>query len=411
LDNWGSSKASAALAARTASPRIALYSPDSYGLGHYRRSRRIAAAIVDAIPDAAVLMLSGSSVADRFSPVPRTDIVRLPALTKSETGGYLARTLGLSGREVIRLRSAIIEAALASFKPDILIADHRPTGIEGELRAALELLHQTRRPALIALGLRDIIDVPTTVRRQWLRDGSYELIEWAYDEVWVYGRPEVFDTVAKYGVPPISAAKFRYVGYISDAPPTTRPVRRRIPQVVATGGGGEDAYELLSTAMLAHRISPTRFQLTVFPGPLMPPPQRRELDRAAAETGKDVTVTHFTERAPAVVAGADCVVTMGGYNSVIESLAASVPCVVVPRVKPRKEQLLRAERMARLGWLDCIHPADLSPQTLLDHVLAAINGPHGAQIPPDYLDGLKNVVARVCERLGTQPKQARSVAL
>lgn len=411
MDNWGLTKRAAAVATRTSSPRVALYSPDSYGLGHYRRSRRIASAIVAAIPDAAVLMLSGSSVADRFSPVPRTDIVRLPALTKSETGGYLARSLGLSGREVIRLRSAIIEAAIASFKPDILIADHRPTGIEGELRAALQMLHRTRRPALIALGLRDIIDVPTTVRRQWLRDGSYDVIEWAYDEVWVYGRREVFDTVAKYAVPPVSAAKVRYLGYISDTPPATRPVRRRLPQVVATGGGGEDAFELLSTAMVAHRLSPTRFQLTVFPGPLMPAAQRRELDSAAADTGRDVTVNHFTERAPAVVAAADCVVTMGGYNSVIESLAASVPCVVVPRVKPRKEQLLRAERMARLGWLDCIHPDELDPQTLLDHVLAAFREPRGAQIPPDYLDGLKNMVARVCTALGRQPRAAQRAAL
>jgi predicted glycosyltransferase len=394
----------------TPAPRIALYSPDSYGLGHYRRTRRIAQALVAAIPEAAVLVLSGSPVADRFSPVPRTDIVRLPALTKSETGGYLSRSLGVSGREVIRLRSAIIASALQTFKPDIFIADHRPAGIEGELRAGLEIMQRTRRPSLIALGLRDIIDVPTTVRRQWLRDGSYELLDSAYDEVWVYGKQEVFDSIAKYGVPPRAGAKFQFVGYVSDPPPAARPVRRGIPHVVATGGGGEDAYALMSAAITAHQISHRRFQLTIFPGPLMSGAQRRELESAAADIGKDVTVNHFTERAPAVVAGADCVISMGGYNSIIETLAAGVRCVVVPRVKPRKEQLLRAERMARLGWLDWIHPDDLEPRILLDRVLAACDASSGPRIPDGYLGGLENVVRRVSLALGRQPQIAASAA-
>lgn len=44
-------------------PRIMLYSHDTFGLGHLRRSRALAAAITGAIPDASALILTGSPVA------------------------------------------------------------------------------------------------------------------------------------------------------------------------------------------------------------------------------------------------------------------------------------------------------------------------------------------------------------
>jgi predicted glycosyltransferase len=43
------------------------------------------------------------------------------------------------------------------------------------------------------------------------------------------------------------------------------------------------------------------------------------------------------------------VVAMGGYNTFCEILSFDKTALIVPRTEPRREQLIRAERAARLG--------------------------------------------------------------
>ena len=43
------------------------------------------------------------------------------------------------------------------------------------------------------------------------------------------------------------------------------------------------------------------------------------------------------------------VVAMGGYNTFCEILTLDKPALIVPRSKPRQEQLIRARNAVRLG--------------------------------------------------------------
>ena len=52
---------------------------------------------------------------------------------------------------------------------------------------------------------------------------------------------------------------------------------------------------------------------------------------------------------------------MGGYNTVSEVLSYRTPALVVPRVAPRLEQLVRATRLRDLGLVDLLLPTDLTP--------------------------------------------------
>ena len=378
-------------------PRVALYSPDSYGLGHYRRSRRVASALVDAFPGASILMLTGCIAAGRFGHLTRTDQVRLPAATKSAGGAYRARSLGVDLDQLRELRAAILEASLRSFRPDILIVDHAPAGLAGELRPALEMLCVQGRPTLVALGMRDIIDDPAAVRREWAEADMLGLIDRSYDEVWVYGRREVFDPVAEYRVPARLARRFHQVGYVTETPAVRRRRRpHRRPLVVAMGGGGEDAHPLLAAAVRAHARLPEAFRLMVLPGAMMPLQQLEEL-KAEASAGPNARVLPFLEDAAPLIGRADAVVTMGGYNSMLEVLAAGTPSVVVPRTSPRTEQLIRARRMAARGWTEWIHPDELTPQALLAAVTSLLQSGPRARIPVEYLDGASAVVER-CRR-------------
>jgi predicted glycosyltransferase len=58
-----------------------------------------------------------------------------------------------------------------------------------------------------------------------------------------------------------------------------------------------------------------------------------------------------------VFAGASAVVQMAGYNSTFESLAAGLRPILVPRRSPRREQAIRASRLAALDLADIVDEA------------------------------------------------------
>ncbi|MBA2693124.1 MAG: hypothetical protein H0U65_11630 [Rubrobacter sp.] len=111
-----------------------------------------------------------------------------------------------------------------------------------------------------------------------------------------------------------------------------------------------------------------------------------------------------------LVQGAGAVVSMGGYNTTTELLAARKPAVIIPRVEPRVEQLIRARRLSALGLIEMIHPEDLAPDTLRGKVekLIKIGGQSRVRVRVD-LSGASKAVQFV--RSGAYDKQAASEAI
>jgi len=88
--------------------------------------------------------------------------------------------------------------------------------------------------------------------------------------------------------------------------------------------------------------------------------------------GLDVHVLRSRADMPSVVVGARAVVCMAGYNTVSEVLRAGKPLLLVPRVRPSKEQSIRAELLADRGVAEVLDPDDLSPSVVgaaLDRLL------------------------------------------
>ena len=103
--------------------RVLFYSHDTFGLGHLRRSRALAAALMDGDEDASAIILTGSPVAGRFTFPKGVDHIRLPGVTKLADGSYVAQTLGLDIDEVTSLRAGLIRTAIEEYTPDLLIVD------------------------------------------------------------------------------------------------------------------------------------------------------------------------------------------------------------------------------------------------------------------------------------------------
>lgn len=343
--------------------RIALYSHDTQGLGHIRRNLAIASAIVQAEPDADILLIAGAHIATAFTLPPRVDCLTLPALRKDAAGVYHPRSFSMSLEELTHLRAHTIQSALAAFSPHAFIVDKVPYGVFGELKPALRSLRGNGRTRCV-LGLRDVLDDPVTTRREWERSRSDEAIRRYYDAVWIYGDPGVFDPVAEYGFGAEVAAKVRYTGYLNrrqgrvfeDAPPECNAAASL---AFCQVGGGQDGYHLAHAFVNAELPADTCG--VVVTGPFMPRSQRQQLQRVAAHRPR-MEVREFLPDPERLLHRADRVVAMGGYNTICEILAHDKRALIAPRIQPRREQWIRAQCLEALGLLDVIHPDALTSE-------------------------------------------------
>jgi predicted glycosyltransferase len=185
----------------------------------------------------------------------------------------------------------------------------------------------------------------------------------------------VFDPVREYGFSEEVASKVRYLGFLDQTrwldfdPAGTGdggmegmlPAENRMALCLV--GGGEDGAPLAEAFVRAEFPGDTTGVLLT--GPLMPTRDRCRL-RRYAENRSNLRVIEFLSQPIPLVKRADRVVAMGGYNTVSEVLSFEKPALIVPRIRPRTEQLVRAERLKELGVLDLLPPGHLSPAALTE---------------------------------------------
>jgi predicted glycosyltransferase len=388
--------------------RILLYSQDGLGLGHLRRTSAIAGALAAAMPGAALLVVADSPAGQLFGSVPGQDQLKLPSIRKLAPGDWQPISLPLGFGEVHALRRALLRTAVLRFRPDLLLVDHMPHGAMGELLPTLEALRRAGDTRIV-LGLRDILDAPEVIGPVWRREGAMTALARHYDRVLVYGRREVFDVATRYGFPPRVAARLRYTGYLSaDPSPTGEPadaedrflarefLARERALLLATVGGGADGYPVLRAVLDAlpaiDAVRPCRALLLT--GPFMARAGRQELERRAL--GLPARVQREVRHLPSLLAAADVVVSMAGYNSSVEALRAGTPAVLVPRARPSAEQRTRARLFAERGWVRTTDPDLLDPGALAAAVLACLeqDGSAARVAEPD-LGGLAATVAHL----------------
>lgn len=390
-------------------PRVRFYCHDTYGLGHLRRTLTLAQGLRNRTPAMSQLIVTGSPVAQSFPYPEGADYIKLPSVVKVGSGRYESRTIRAPFAQIRDLRADIVTSAARHFRPDVLVVDHAPAGLKGEVVPALRHMKRESPESRLVLGLRDVVDEASHVRETWRREGAYELFDEIYDRILVYGDRTVYDVVAEYGLSRRAAAKVRYGGYLR------RPASQRSSDevraelglrtdrlVVVTAGGGGDGRHLFRAMgeALRRRTRPVDFDCLLVGGPLMSEDDRASLQELAA-VGAHVHVLDFAKDMAGYLAAADAVVSMGGYNTVCELLSLERPSLIVPRVTPRKEQLIRAEALERRGLVRMLHPDDLSPSRLLAAVTDLLDHPPVAS-GTVAMGGVPAVAAELSKLLGAE---------
>jgi predicted glycosyltransferase len=295
--------------------------------------------------------------------------------------------------------------------PDLFLIELYPFGRRAfrlEIDPVLEAVADGRLPRCrVVCSVRDILVEKAVPEKREAR--TVRVLNCFFDGVLIHADPklvrleETFSRLGEIRIP------LTYTGFITPMPPADARERIRSELglapadrlIVVSAGGGRVGMPLLEAAVAAlrHPDRPGKTVLQVFTGPFLPEGDFERLKHAA---GPDVAVARFTPEFLSYLAAADLSISMAGYNTTMNLLAARVPALVWP-FRQNREQRLRSERLEALGALKLLQDRDLDPMRLADRVSRLLERPerpetcvdlNGAQATAQWIDAWGLAAAR-----------------
>lgn len=383
--------------------RVLFYCQHVLGVGHVFRSLEI----VRALAGHEVVMVTGGAEID-IDPPANMRLEQLPGLMMSpDFKTFIPAEPGADLDEVRARRLERFRAVMAQYRPDILLVELFPFGRRAFRFELLPILKGVRAGewgrCKTACSLRDILvekPDPAKYARRVL-----DMLNPHFDLVLVHADPtlvtldETFPAVAEI-IPPV-----RYTGYVAarPAPGAGHALRRElgldtpaIPLMVASAGGGQVGNELIRAAIQASILLPDTHPhaLMAFTGPYAPDADHARCQALAAEH-PHITVRRFTSRFPAYLDAADLSLSLGGYNTTMNLLAANTYGLILPFTQNR-EQAMRTSRLEQRHAVGLLTPADLDPARLATRIAQALS--RTTPTSPLNLDGA-TTTARYLEEL------------
>ncbi len=383
--------------------RILMYSHDTFGLGHLRRCRTIAHAIVEQFKGVNVIIISGSQIAGAFDFRARVDFVKIPSVIKLYNGEYDSIGEYIDLDDILEMRKLIIQRTAEAFQPDIFIVDKEPMGLKGELVPTLEMMRKQKVHTI--LGLRDVMDAPHLLEKEWAKQDMVQKIERFYNRVWVFGPAHFWNPLEGLDIPESLQEKVHYTGFLDREISLSQTSESHfLPDeyILVTAGGGGDGSVLMEQVLAAREFdSRLDYPMVMVLGPFMKL-ENRDRIRMRASSLANVTVIDFENRMEILMQNAVAVVGMCGYNTFCEALSFDRKALYVPRTHPRQEQYIRASRARELGLCEMITPEEASiPRTLADSLLRLQKIPKPSKnLAADDLKGLDSVCVEIEKLVG-----------
>jgi|TARA_R110002072_G_scaffold12038_22_gene53074 predicted glycosyltransferase len=363
-----------------------------FGIGHLRRAMTLTQAFQQA--GLRVLLVSGGRPLRQQGPEPDLGGARfhqLPALhAADETFTQLLQADGAPLDD--RLRAQRRETLLALFqesRPKVLLTEMFPLGrkqLRFELHPLLAAAWARPDRPLILGSVRDLLVQKPAEKTRWMA----ETVSQYYDKLLIHGDPDIIPLSASFPQHRQIAAQLLYSGYVlNQSPPAPSGAAAAVGQdeILVSAGGGAFGWHLLDCALKARDLSRFRQRRWRFlTGTNRPEAEFRAL-RQAAPAG--VIVERSRADFPTLLANCRLSLSQGGYNTVVESLAARAPTLVVPfTAGGQSEQLQRARLLADRGALRILEDRDLSPENLAA-ALDALPRRRELTYPPLASDGAR----------------------
>lgn len=372
-------------------PTLLFYCQHVLGMGHLMRSR----ALVDGLlADFQVTFLNGGELIPGFTFPAAVDVVNLPPLKADASFTTIeAAAQGVKSVAAIKQeRAQLLLDTYARVQPELLVIELFPFGRKKFAFELMPLLAQIRRdaelgcakPTKVVCSLRDIM---VSRRDQWKHEArACRILNRYFDLLLIHADPtfqrleESFGQVNELRTPSV------YTGYVAQeiadsaedsATEELIPLTGE-PLIVASIGGGRVGSELLMGAAAASALLQGRLahQLLLFTGPYIPDDEFARLAQLVAGQ-EQITLRRYTTRFLHYLRQADLSLSMAGYNTSMNILTTGVRSLMLPFTGgDNDEQSIRAHKLAALGAVGVLTPADLAPTTLVQRIMDHLSASH-----------------------------------
>ena len=347
--------------------KIIFYCQHVLGIGHFFRSLELCRAL----HRHEVILVTGGPGFEASLPGHVRE-VRLPALEMDREFKDLRAAAGADLDTVRQQRRERLWALVDTESPELFLTELYPFGRKAfrfEIDPVLEAVADGRLPRCgVVCSVRDILVDKDMPQKHEARTVS--VLNRFFNAVLVHADPRLVRLEETFSRLPEITIPVTYTGFITPMP--ALDARRRVRSalglaaadrmIVASAGGGSVGMPLLEAAVRAfgHLNRAGRTVLQVFTGPFLP---EGDFEQLRSSAGDGAAVDRFTPEFLSYLAAADLSVSMAGYNTTMNLLAARVPALVWP-FSQNREQLLRSERIEALGALHLLREADLEPARL-----------------------------------------------
>lgn len=381
--------------------RVLFYCQSLLGIGHLIRSREL----LFALREFEVCFLYGGEEVPGYDWPDWVEVIYLPAL-RSDTA--FEKLFVVDGQatlaEVKAQRKELLQATFDRFAPDILLIELFPFGrkkFKFELLPLLAHARATRPETKTVCSLRDIL-VQRPDQKRYEADVC-ALMNQYFDLLLIHADPrlqrleETFGSVAQLTCP------IRYTGYVAQPTPDKPPAPAASePLILVSIGGGRVGHELIACALeaAAQLALPQGWQ--IFTGPHMPAEQFDQLRQQAASL-TNVRLQRHTTAFPVWLRQADLSISMAGYNTCMDLVAAHVRALVYPfNEHDNHEQTLRARKLEQWGYVSMLEPARLMPDYLASEITRRLAAPPPAPTLPLDLQGAPKTAALLAALLASE---------
>lgn len=335
------------------------------GTGHLVRTLALARAVAAAGAEA--LVISGGRPPGHVGAAD-VRLVQLPPVVVPDFDfSTLRRPDGsVADAGYLEARRAALTAAIAAFRPDVLVTETFPLGrrrLAAEFGAAIAAARAARPGVAVIASVRDVPEPPSRPER--VAEAAARLRR-DYAALLVHGDAGFLPLAATWPLPAGLAPMVHHTGYVAEPPPAAGPPGAG---VLVAGGGGPLGDRLMALAAQAAAHSTRPWRLLAGGAALA-----REL--ATRHRRANLAIEPARPDYRRLLAEAAVSVSLAGYNTVTDLAACDTPAILVPFDEHgEREQVIRAARLAGLPGFTVLRIGALTPEALAEAAERAAAGP------------------------------------
>jgi predicted glycosyltransferase len=356
--------------------KIACYCQHVLGIGHFHRSLEICKAL--AACHETVMILGGPDV---ILPESAVRFLQLPGLKMdADFSQLLPCKEGEKLDQVKHNRKQQLFDFFTSFQPDVFLIELYPFGRKAfrfELDPILEGIESGElKPCLRLCSLRDIL----VEKKDKLKFETRVLtrLNSSFDGLLIHSDPEFIPLHKTFNSTESITIPYRYTGFITPSPPKNtagNAIRDNLglsdqdKLIVASIGGGNVGAELLRATVKAALLlnqDTKNICVHIFTGMYSDPGLQNALKQTPAS---NITIHSFCSNFPDWLEAADLSISMAGYNTCMNLLAAGIPALLYPFAQNR-EQRIRISAFSKTSDFKLLETEDLNPIRLAAKIIA-----------------------------------------